>query len=317
MTGSLNRIYTGDAKEVLATLPDSSVDCCVTSPPYFGLRDYHVDGQIGLESTTRAYVERLLDVFNQVYRVLKTEGTLWLNIGDSYAGSGRGKGGINRSMQPKASSTGYLFDKPYRLEGCKNKDLIGIPWMLAFALRSSGWYLRQEIIWHKPNAMPESVTDRCTKSHESLFLLSKSPKYYYDHRAIMEPAKYDGRRDTVAKDSPKYSQVSDDPTHNFARRAHERWPNMAHGYPARNRRDVWRVPTRPFRGAHFATFPPELIEPCILAGCPAGGVVIDPFFGSGTTGVVARILGRNYIGIDLNAEYIQIAEERLRRSAAI
>jgi DNA modification methylase len=191
MTALSNNIHIGDAREVLATIPTDSVDCCVTSPPYFGLRDYGVTGQIGLEETPEAYIARLIEVFREVQRVLKPNGTLWLNLGDSYAGSGRGKGGVNqKTIQPRASFVGDRFSKPYKLDGYKNKDLIGIPWMMAFALRESGWFLRQEIIWHKPNPMPESVHDRCTKSHESLFLLSKSPRYYFNADAIKERAKY-------------------------------------------------------------------------------------------------------------------------------
>ena len=354
---SLNKIYTGDAEKVLSVFPDNSIDCCVTSPPYFGLRDYGVDEQIGLEATPETYIERLLDVFNQVQRVLKPTGTLWLNIGDSYAGSGRGKGDINqKGIQQKACFIGDKFNKPYKLDGYKNKDLIGIPWMLAFALRSNGWYLRQEIIWHRPNPMPESVRDRCTKSHESIFLLSKSPKYYFDYESIMEPANYDGRKDTTAKGSPKYMQIPGVPVQSFAKEVHERWPNKICGYvtkdneqtglseqhhgvhirprlfgskdqtgtgrndvgnvwvdkPARNKRDVWIVPTRPFKGSHFATFPTDLIKDCIKAGCPPGGIVLDTFFGSGTTGIVAKRLDRNYVGIELNPEYVKMAERRLQ-----
>jgi DNA modification methylase len=292
-----NHIYKGDALEVLRSMPDNSVDCCVTSPPYYGLRDYGVGGQIGLEETPHAYIDRLLEVFTEVRRVLKPCGTLWLNIADSYAGSGRGHGGINtKCRQPKASFATPAFNKPYKVDGCKPKDLIGIPWMLAFALRESGWYLRQEIIWHKPNPMPESVRDRCTKSHESMFLLSKSSRYYFDSAAIAEPAKYpndnrgargDNRRNTIMNSvSGKTGQT-------------------------RNKRDVWSIQTKPFRGAHFATFPPELVKPCILAGCPEGGIVLDPFFGAGTTGLVAQELDRRYVGIDLNPDYCRIALERL------
>jgi len=314
-----NKIYIGDAKAVLSVFPSDSIDCCITSPPYFGLRDYNVDGQIGLEDTPEAYIERLMDVFNQVRRVLKPSGTLWLNIGDSYAGSGRGKGDVNRKgLQQKASFIGDIFNKPYKLKGYKNKDLIGVPWMLAFALRESGWYLRQEIIWNKPNPMPESVRDRCTKSHESIFLLAKSPKYYFDHKAIMEPAKYDGRKNTTAKGSSKYTScTSGAHIQTFNKQPHERWPNKIDNCPVRNKRDVWTVPTRPFKGAHFATFPPDLIKPCILAGCPVDGIVLDPFFGAGTTGLIAQQLGRNYIGIDLNAEYGKIAEERLQKDLSL
>ena len=204
---NLNHIYTGDALEVLHLLPDNCVNCVVTSPPYYGLRNYGVDGQIGLEETPEKYIEQLMDVFRQVRRVLKPDGTFWLNIGDSYAGSGRGKGDVNKKskVQGRVSHTGAMFSKLYRLGGYKNKDLIDIPWQLAFALRADGWYLRQDIIWHKPNPMPESIRDRCTKAHEYIFLLTKSARYYFDYKAILEPAKYDGRKDTMAKGSPKYA----------------------------------------------------------------------------------------------------------------
>jgi DNA modification methylase len=334
----LNVIYTGDALDVLRTLPGDSVDCCVTSPPYYGLRDYGVAGQIGLEETPEAYIARLLDVFREVHRVLKPAGTLWLNIGDCYAGSGRGKGDISvKGKQPQASCVDNAFDKPYRLAGYKNKDLIGIPWQLAFALRADGWYLRQDIIWHKPNPMPESIRDRCTKAHEYVFLLSKSARYHFDRRAILEPAAgYDGRKDTMAKGSPKYAgSGAGTGVHSFAAGVHERWPDRlpaVRGYttktgktglsaqhhgshiatlPARNKRSVWTVPTRSFRGAHFATYPEALITDCIKAGCPPGGTVLDPFFGAGTTGVVARNTGRNYIGIELNEAYVKMAAGRL------
>jgi DNA modification methylase len=333
----VNKIYTGDALEVLKTLPNSSVDCCVTSPPYYGLRDYGVAGQIGLEDTPEAYIARLLDVFREVYKVLKPAGTLWLNIGDSYAGSGRGKGDRSRKgVQNKASFIGDLFDKPYQLAGYKNKDLIGIPWQLAFALRADGWYLRQDIIWHKPNPMPESINDRCTKAHEYIFLLTKSARYYFDYRAIMEPAKYDGRKDTMAKGSRKYAgNGTGIGVNTLAAGVHERWPNRIlamrgfatksnntgqtaqhHGsniatLPARHKRSVWSVPTRSFRGAHFATYPEVLIIDCLKAGCPEGGTVLDPFFGSGTTGIVARKLNRNYIGIELSQKSVSIARQRL------
>jgi DNA modification methylase len=308
-----NRIFIGDAAEVLANLPDNSIDCCVTSPPYFGLRDYGVNGQIGLENTPAMYVAKLVRVFDEVRRVLKPEGTLWLNIGDSYAGSGRGKGDINRKgLQQKVSFVGDKFDKPYKMDGYKSKDLIGIPWMLAFALRSNGWYLRQEIIWHKPNPMPESVRDRCTKSHESIFLLTKQPRYYFNHEAMLEPAGYDGRKNLVKKASQKYLQTNTGaPVQTLAKGGGERW-RVINGQFVRNKRDVWTVPTQGFKGAHFATFPPDLIKPCVLAGCPPGGIVLDPFFGAGTTGVVAKQLDRYYIGIELNPDYVIIAEERLK-----
>jgi DNA modification methylase len=309
----------------LKTLPDNSVDCCVTSPPYYGLRDYGVAGQIGLEETPEAYINKLVEVFTEVYRILKPTGTLWLNIGDSYWG-GKGYSGSSagiyqyerrkegKSITPECSNfggKGTIRPTDRKHEYIKAKDLIGIPWMLAFALRDKGWYLRQDIIWAKPCHMPESVTDRCTKSHEYIFLLSKSRKYYFDHEAIMEPAAYDGRKDTRMKGSHKYSQgVTGLTPQTFAARGHERW-TVRNGVYIRNKRDVWTVNTKPYKEAHFATYPPELIVPCIKAGCPQGGTVLDPFMGSGTTAVVARKLNRNFFGIELNPKYIQIAEKRL------
>jgi DNA modification methylase len=292
-----------------------------------------------LEGTPEEYIERLREVFRQVFRVLKPVGTFWLNIGDSYAGSGRGKGDINRKskVQNKASHVGNIFAKPYRLEGYKNKDLIGIPWLLAFALRQEGWYLRQDIIWHKPNPMPESVRDRCTKAHEYLFLLTKSARYYFDHNAILEPAKYDGRKKMTHDGSAKYlANGTGTGVQNVSKGGRERWPNQLRGYvskegltglseqhhgnnivtlPARNKRSMWTVATRPFKGAHFATFPPDLISTCIEAGCPPDGIVLDPFMGAGTTALVAKELGRNYVGIELNGDYIRLAEERVGRCA--
>jgi DNA modification methylase len=321
-----NTIIQGDALEVLRTLPDNSVDCCVTSPPYYALRDYGVSGQIGLEDTPEAYIERLREVFMEVRRVLKPEGTLWLNIGDSYwggkgySGSSSGKYQWEQRKAGKSIANSYsnfgdkgtirATDKKH--EYIKAKDLIGIPWMLAFALRNAGWWLRQDIIWQKPDPMPESVTDRCTKSHEHIFLLSKSRKYYFDHRAIMEPAAYDGRKDTRMKGSHKYSQgVTGLNSQTFAARDHERWI-MKDGVYMRNKRDVWTVNTETYREAHFATYPPKLIVDCIKAGCPAGGIVLDPFMGAGTTAVVARKLNRDFIGIELNPKYVKIAEKRLK-----
>lgn len=339
----VNKIYQGDVLEILKTFPDESIHCCVTSPPYWGLRDYGVEGQIGLEKTPEEYVSKMVEVFREVKRVLRKDGTLWLNLGDSYAmkfGGGKGR----KSGTTKAAVD--EIEKPPREipPGLKPKDLVGIPWMVAFALRADGWYLRQDIIWHKPNCMPESVKDRCTKAHEYIFLLSKNRKYYYDNEAIKEDAKT-GKR---------------------------------------NKRSVWTVTTKPFKGAHFAVFPEDLIEPCILAGtspqaceicgapwervverkrfkrnelppsdpryrpnvyqgayngingkgdagytetktigwqptctCQNEGkgrcIVLDPFMGSGTTAVVALKHNRNYIGIELNPEYIKIAEKRIRQ----
>ena len=328
-----NTIINGNSLEVLKSLPDNSIDCCVTSPPYYALRDYGVDGQIGLEETPEAYIAKLSDVFMEVYRVLKPEGTLWLNIGDSY---NRNKVGNTEVVKNKKVSESNDFHKKL-WSGAKPKDLIGIPWMLAFALRSQGWYLRQDIIWHKGNPLPESVTDRCTKSHEYIFLLSKSQRYYFDHEAIQEEATgYDGRKDTMMKGSKKYDTqiMPNQSVQSMAKNGHERWkfkskncqydgqrPNSMHlareagmsdeVYPVRNKRDVWTVNTKPCKEAHFATYPFELIKPCILAGCPENGIVLDPFMGSGTTAIVARSLNRNYLGVELNPEYIKIAHKRL------
>lgn len=332
-----NTIYTGDALDVLRTLPAQAVNCAVTSPPYYGLRDYGVAGQIGREDTPEVYVARLTAVFRELRRVLADNGTLWVNIGDSYWG-GKGRGGESSyEYQASRYKSGISFTRPCsntgargvigprqgRHELIKRKDLIGVPWMLAFALRADGWYLRQEVVWSKPNPKPESVRDRCTRSHEYIFMLTKKGKYHYDHMAIMEPAAYDGRRDTTAKTSPKYADGGTGiKVQTFAARAHERWPNVLPacggiaGLPARNKRSVWTVATRSYRGAHFATFPEALITDCIKAGCPPGGVVLDPFMGAGTTAVVARKLGRQYVGIELNAEYVRLAEERLRAECA-
>ena len=330
-----NTIINGNSLEVLKSLPDNSIDCCVTSPPYYALRDYGCDGQIGLEETPEKYIESLCDVFSEVRRVLTPEGTLWLNIGDSYNGN---KVGNTEVVKNKKVSESNDFHKKL-WSGAKPKDLIGIPWMLAFALRSQGWYLRQDIIWHKPNPMPESVTDRCTKSHEYIFLLSKSQRYYFDYEAIQEEATgYDGRKDTMMKGSKKYDTqiMPNQSVQSMAKNGHERWkfkskncqydgqrPNSMHlareagmsdeVYPVRNKRDVWQVNTKPCKEAHFATYPFELIKPCILAGCPENGIVLDPFMGSGTTAIVARSLNRNYLGVELNPEYIKIAHKRLEK----
>ncbi|MDR0206055.1 MAG: site-specific DNA-methyltransferase [Bacteroidales bacterium] len=333
MTVELNKIYCGDALKTLQLFKTESVNCIVSSPPYYALRNYNVDGQIGLEPTPKQYLKRLADVFMECRRVLTKDGTMWIVIGDSYAGSGRGIGDINKKgIQQKASFVGE-FCKPYQLDGYKGKDLIGIPWSLAFALRAGGWYLRQDIIWHKPNPMPESIRDRCTKAHEYVFLFSKSAKYYFAHNAILEPAKYDGRKKMTHEGSAKYlNDAAGIATQNVSKGGRERWPNKQRGFstkdgdtgfpaqhhgsnipmlPARNKRSVWTVPTRGFKGAHFATFPPDLIRTCIIAGCPQGGIVLDPFMGAGTTAVVAKKLGRNFIGIELNSDYIRLAEERL------
>jgi DNA modification methylase len=320
-------ILIGDVRERLKELPDQSVNCCVTSPPYWGLRDYGNDGQIGLEQDPDDFIAELVTVFREVRRVLRDDGTLWLNIGDSYSGSGKGTAGNlgkKHNERHLENKTGGLVPN-----GTKPKDLVGIPWMLAFALRADGWYLRQDIIWHKPNPMPESVRDRCTKAHEYIFLLSKSPKYYFDSEAMKEPAKYPfdnrgARADSRAGTSMnsvggktgirfggnKYGD-SDDPKHST------KSGNEYIATGTRNKRSVWSVTTQPFKGAHFATFPPALIEPCILAGSPRGGVVLDPFFGAGTTGLVAQRHNRKWIGCELNPEYAAIAQARIESESTL
>lgn len=285
------KILRGDCIEQLAALPDCfRVQCCVTSPPYFGLRDYGHAGQIGLESTPDEYIAKLVEVFRQVRRVLADDGTLWLNLGDSYGA----------------------------------KQLIGIPWRVAFALQADGWYLRSDIIWHKPNPMPESVTDRPTKAHEYLFLLSKSERYHYDAAAIAEPA------ESLGLNGGAYAPPGMPPSSNARSGNKARKHATDRGCPndgvsgsvpwegsTRNRRTVWTVATQPFSGAHFATFPPALIEPCILAGCPAGGTVLDPFGGAGTTGLVADRLQRNALLVELNPEYADMAERRIHDDAPL
>lgn len=306
-------IYLGGALEQLKRIESGTVNTCITSPPYYGLRDYGVDGQIGLENTPEEYIQKLVDVFREVKRVLRDDGTLWVNIGDSYNGSG---GGHEPSLHSGFQAKSYEQKHEQRryISTCKPKDLIGIPWMLAFALRNDGWYLRQDIIWAKQNCMPESVKDRCTKSHEYIFLLSKSSKYYFDTDAMMELATgYDGRRDTVHKGSEKYSTseyLAYGTNNTMASSGHERW-KFSEGVPVRNKRDVWNVAVNNSSEAHFATFPKELITPCVLAGCPKNGVVLDPFNGSGTTGIVAVDNCRNYIGIELNPDYIEITKRRV------
>ena len=312
----------GHCLEVLRTLPTESVQTCITSPPYFGLRDYGCDGQIGLESTPDAFVSSLVDVFAEVHRVLKSDGTLWLNLGDSYAAQ---RGGTSMPAETLAGGIGGKGDKSAHRGhdgaaghahrnasniGLKHKDLIGIPWRVAFALQQYGWYLRQDIIWHKPNPMPESVTDRCTKAHEYIFLLSKSSKYFYDIDAIREPhlhasdPRNDGKRHTYS-DNAKHNQV--DPV-----RQRTKTDCVSFHPNGKNKRSVWTVCTKPYKGAHFAVYPTELIRPCILAGSRPGDTVLDPFNGSGTTGFVSMEERRKYIGIDINDEYLAIADARIK-----
>lgn len=300
-------VLSGDCVERLRELPDGCVQMCVTSPPYFGLRDYGVEGQVGHEPTPAEYVEALVNVFREVHRVLAGDGTLWLNLGDSYA--------ANRSSQPAPTNTrnkmGHV-SKAKVSDGLKPKDLIGIPWRVAFALQADGWYLRQDIIWHKPNPMPESVRDRCTKSHEYIFLFSKQPKYYYDAEAVMEEAVSTDRRPSALKRSRAFGYSTKDK----AIKGYKDKPGEVGrediAPETRNRRSVWTVNTRPYKGAHFATFPTALIEPCVLAGSRVGDIVLDPFSGSGTTGQVCIETGRQYLGIELNQEYIELSRQRIQ-----
>jgi len=305
------KILNGDCRDVLKTLPDQSVHTCVTSPPYFGLRDYGHTGQMGLEPTPDEFVSELVNVFREVRRVLRDDGTLWLNIGDSYASYRDGKAtpdttlGLSEgTLVPKGSAKNRM-SSTFVGTSIKHKDLIGIPWRVAFALQADGWFLRQDIIWHKPNPMPESVIDRCTKAHEYIFLLSKSPKYYFDHEAIKEPV---AASSIIRLTQPNIS----------AQVGSNRVPFKTNGTmkavgntEMRNKRSVWTVTTKPFKGAHFATFPPDLIEPCVLAGCPVDGVVLDPFGGAGTTGLVASNNNRNTILIELNEEYVNLSIDRI------
>jgi DNA modification methylase len=305
-------ILTGDCRETLKTLPDGSVHCCVTSPPYFGLRDYGHDGQIGLEQTPTEFVEQLVSVFREVKRVLRDDGTLWLNLGDSYAGGGGHSPNAPSSKTSKSGKYGKaLKEGGIRPSGAiKQKDLIGVPWRVAFALQADGWYLRQDIIWHKPNPMPESVTDRCTKAHEYIFLLSKSARYFYDAEAVEEPAS-ENPVSAARRNRADYGSVGHNGIKGSRYGQSGMGSNADHKGETRNRRSVWTVNTKPYRGAHFATFPPDLIRPCILAGCPAGGTVLDPFGGSGTTGQVAMEEGRNAILCELNPEYVNLIDQRL------
>ena len=372
-------LFCGDSLDVLKKLEDNSVNCCITSPPYYGLRDYgtahweggdpncphyrqnkvqkehtntghantfseaggigdaiyktvcplcgavRVDKQVGLEETPEKYIERLVDIFHEVKRVLKDDGTLWVNIGDTYNASSykRDEKSIGYAKQHTNRGTYENVVERSTDKNSKVKDLIGIPWMLAFALKADGWYLRQDIIWHKPNPMPESVKDRCTKSHEYIFLLSKSPTYYFDYEAIQEEATgYDGRKDTMLKGSKKYAEGEYYPSNihinTVASKGHERWKwDFDDNVPVRNKRDVWTVSLSPYKGAHFATFPKKLIEPCILAGCPKDGIVLDVFNGSGTTGEVSMENDRKYIGIELNPKFIDMTTERFETMEGI
>ncbi|MBW1779358.1 MAG: site-specific DNA-methyltransferase [Deltaproteobacteria bacterium] len=320
------RIINADVLTGLGQIDDDSVHCVVTSPPYWGLRDYGVEGQLGIEVTYEEHIKRMVEVFTEVRRVLRKDGTLWLNYGDCYA-TGAGKvgdhpGGGRQGAKWKGNRGTHTAEnsgkhgpslkamgprtQPNRMpqKGLKPKDLVGMPWRVAFALQADGWWLRSDIIWHKPNPMPESVTDRPTKAHEYLFLMAKSKRYYYDHEAVKEPTVGRNHHDTTGCGNSSPGQTD---------QAGNRKRTDKEVALKRNRRDVWAIATRSYTGAHFATFPPKLVEPCILAGCPEGGIVLDPFMGSGTTGSVALVEGRRFIGIELNADYCALARERIRK----
>jgi len=300
------QLHLGDCLDILPTLEAGSVNCCVTSPPYWRLRDYGCDGQLGLEETPEQFIEKMVAVFREVRRVLRDDGTLWLNLGDSYTGGKTGRddkntgGGLYNGQQ-----NGWTGEETRQRKvptGLKPKDLCGIPWRVALALQADGWYLRQDIIWHKPNPMPESVTDRCTKAHEYIFLLSKQARYFYDAEAIKERAGKWGERDR-----------SNNKSHSgeTGLRPHSGLTGEHSGEDGRNKRSVWTVTTKPYHEAHFATFPPKLIEPCILAGCPEGGTVLDPFAGSGTTLAVAIEHKRKAIGVELSPDYGELIRKRM------
>lgn len=356
----MNKIEFGDCRETMRKWKEQGIKAqtCVTSPPYYGLRDYGTgkwvggdekcshkrdskysdktitghantdltvgdaiyksvcpkcgaireDKQLGLEETPEEYIKTMVEVFRCVWDVLEDDGTLWVNIGDSYSGSGKGPAGNLGAIDDERNMT-HTNSSSFVPLGCKPKDLIGIPWMLAFALRADGWYLRQDIIWHKPNPMPESVQDRCTKAHEYIFLLSKSKKYHFDHVAIKEPLK--GEPETRNKNAEGYQA-------DYAKGDRFSQGERVFGADGMaNKRSVWSVPVKPYTGAHFAVYPEELIEPCILAGAPVGGIVLDPFMGSGTTAQVAQKLGRQYIGCELNQEYKSLQNKRLAQQSLI
>lgn len=315
----MNKIEFGDCREIMRRWKEQGIKAqtCVTSPPYFGLRDYGHDGQLGLEETPDEYIKVMVEVFRCVWDVLEDDGTLWLNIGDSYCNSNgfaRASPEYQREGRNNMPANDRKLDKLHET-GLKTKDLIGIPWMLAFALRADGWYLRQDIIWHKPNPMPESVSDRCTKAHEYIFLMSKSQKYYYDHESIKE-ASVDPEGSANRYKTPFFAgEKHESGGYSVTGATHTKGMKEFDGN--RNKRSVWTVTTKPYTGAHFAVFPSDLIEPCIMAGAPAGGIVLDPFMGSGTTAQVAQNLGRQYIGCELNPAYMELQNIRTAQQSLV
>jgi DNA modification methylase len=323
----LAEVIVGDNRETLKALPSESVQTVVTSPPYWGLRDYGNDDQIGLEQTPDEFIEQLCLVFDEVWRVLKDDGTIWVNLGDSYVGGKGASGQGSPDYQAKRALSGESINKAHhqiggkkktrpadnmstmRDSGLKPKDLVGIPWRFAFAMQTRGWYLRSDIIWHKPNPMPESVTDRPTKSHEYIFLMTKNPRYYYDNEAIKEDAIWaEEKRAGLGRLNYSGKRQGDDGT------GQEAFVSIV---DKKNKRSVWQVNVKGYKEAHFATYPPELITPCILAGSKGGDIVLDPFSGSGTTGEVALQKGRNYIGLELNPEYAALSEKRLTEAVGM
>ena len=307
----INTILHGDVLDKLKEIETESIQCVVTSPPYWGLRDYGSDGQLGLESTPEEFVENLVNVFREVKRVLKDDGTCWLNLGDSYYGGGWKGASLNKNSGDiqkahKGTHCGEQIKHDPKHPIIKTKDLVGIPWRVAFALQADGWYLRQDIIWHKPNPMPESVQDRCTKAHEYIFLLTKSANYFYDADAVREPV----AESSIGRLNQNIDQQVGTTRANGGKKSNGNLKAVGDIEKGRNKRSVWTITTKPYKEAHFAVFPPELPELCIKAGSKEGDTVLDPFFGSGTTGWVAQRLGRKWIGIELNAKYIKIAEKR-------
>lgn len=308
----INKIICGDALETLKKFPDESINCSITSPPYYGLRDYHKKEQIGREKTVEEYLDRLINVFREVRRVLKKDGTCFIVIGDSYAGTSSKK--EQRDPKYPKGRNGQNPSITQKVLGYKSKDLMGIPWRLAFALREDGWYLRSDIIWHKENAMPEACKDRPTRSYEHIFLLSKSPRYYYDYDSLAEPMKEVSKKRYVRGRSKENKYLNENSGAKIQK------INEARGYGQykgdnipqfRNKRDIWTINTTSFRGNHYAAFPPKLAEICMITGCPKGGIILDPFIGSGTVGLIALLHNRKYIGIELNEEYVDLARKRI------